>query len=376
MSTAINNALIVGGGFSGMSAAIELRKRGIEVDIVELDPDWAPLGAGITMAPPTMRALETIGVADEVAKYGYCAPDLDFRTHEGHPIAMIPTPAPVNSSQTGAGILRPDLAQILAKATTKSGAKVRLGVTYEEIRYDEHGAEVTFTDGTSGHYDLVVGAEGLHSKLRTMLFPDHTPPEYTKQACWRAVLHRPESIVRPTFWIGPVGKIGVNPISDDKMYMFINEYRETDQRPEQKEWRPMMADLIRDFKAPELQNILKEFEEDIPVDFRPLYNLLLPQPWHKPSVVLLGDAVHATTPHLASGAGIGIESAIVLAEELGKDQSLKDALKHFEQRRWNRCRLVVENSAKLVEIENGDGDKSEHSKVVGESLHALSQPLD
>ncbi len=57
MSTAINNALIVGGGFSGMSAAIELRKRGIEVELVELDPDWAPLGAGITMAPPTMRAL-------------------------------------------------------------------------------------------------------------------------------------------------------------------------------------------------------------------------------------------------------------------------------------------------------------------------------
>ncbi|WP_111642502.1 FAD-dependent oxidoreductase [Marinimicrobium alkaliphilum] len=376
MNKAIKSALIIGGGFSGMSAAIELRKRGIDVEVVELDPEWSPLGTGITLSPPTLRALEVIGVADEVGKYGFCAPNLDIRSHDGHPIAQIPTPTPANSNQTGAGILRPDLAKILAKATRESGTRVRLGVTYKDITHSDQSVKVSFTDGTEGEFDLVIGADGLHSKLRDLLFPGHTPPSYTKQACWRAVLNRPKTIERPTFWIGPVGKIGANPISEDKMYMFINEYRESDDYVDPSQWRSMMIDLIQKFPAPELQEALAEFDGDIDVDFRPLYNLLLPRPWHKSRVVLIGDAVHATTPHLASGAGIGIESAIVLAEELGKEQSVDDALQHFEDRRWERCRLVVENSARLVEIENAHGDKSEHSKVVSESMGKLANALD
>jgi 2-polyprenyl-6-methoxyphenol hydroxylase-like FAD-dependent oxidoreductase len=92
-------------------------------------------------------------------------------------------------------------------------------------------------------------------------------------------------------------------------------------------------------------------------------------------VVLIGDTVHATTPHLASGACIGIEDAIVLAEELARGTSLEAALAAFQQRRWERCRLVVENSARLGEIEIGGGDKQEHARIMHESFHALAQPI-
>jgi 2-polyprenyl-6-methoxyphenol hydroxylase-like FAD-dependent oxidoreductase len=92
-------------------------------------------------------------------------------------------------------------------------------------------------------------------------------------------------------------------------------------------------------------------------------------------VVLIGDTVHATTPHLASGACIGIEDALVLAEELGRTPDVATALAAFEQRRWERCRMVVQNSARLGEIEIAGGDKEEHARIMRESLMALAQAI-
>jgi 2-polyprenyl-6-methoxyphenol hydroxylase-like FAD-dependent oxidoreductase len=85
--------------------------------------------------------------------------------------------------------------------------------------------------------------------------------------------------------------------------------------------------------------------------------------------------VHATTPHLASGACIGIEDALVLADELTNHARLSDALAAYEERRWERCRMVVQNSARLGEIEIAGGDKEEHGRIMRESLMALAQPI-
>ena len=109
--------------------------------------------------------------------------------------------------------------------------------------------------------------------------------------------------------------------------------------------------------------------------FRPLEGLLVPRPWHQGRVVLIGDTVHATTPHLASGACIGIEDALVLAEELAANAQVEASLTAFQARRWERCRMVVENSARLGEIEIAGGDKDEHARIMRESLMALAQPI-
>jgi 2-polyprenyl-6-methoxyphenol hydroxylase-like FAD-dependent oxidoreductase len=109
--------------------------------------------------------------------------------------------------------------------------------------------------------------------------------------------------------------------------------------------------------------------------FRPLEGLLVDRPWYRGRTVLIGDAVHATTPHLASGACIGIEDAIVLVEELEQAPSLAAALESFQQRRWERCRMVVENSARLGEIEITGGDKAEHMRLMHTSFAALAEPI-
>ena len=91
--------------------------------------------------------------------------------------------------------------------------------------------------------------------------------------------------------------------------------------------------------------------------------------------MLIGDTVHATTPHLASGACIGIEDAIVLADELSRHDDVSAALVAFENRRWERCRMVVENSGRLGEIEIAGGDKEEHARIMRASLMALAEPI-
>jgi 2-polyprenyl-6-methoxyphenol hydroxylase-like FAD-dependent oxidoreductase len=137
-----------------------------------------------------------------------------------------------------------------------------------------------------------------------------------------------------------------------------------------------MARLLGEFPAPILKTLVSQlYEPSANIDYRPLANLLVPLPWHKGRIVMIGDTVHATTPHLASGAGIGIESAIVLAEELLKPCDLQVALSRFEERRWERCRLVVEKSARLCEIEKSSGNKQEHAQIMHEAFITLAEPI-
>jgi len=136
-----------------------------------------------------------------------------------------------------------------------------------------------------------------------------------------------------------------------------------------------MRGLLEDFSAPLLATLREQITDKAQIVFRPLEAMLMPQPWHKGRVVLIGDAVHATTPHLASGACIGIEDGLVLAECLGSAQSMPAALQAFQDRRWERCRMVVENSLRLGEIEMTHGSKDEHTQIMRESLMALAQPI-
>jgi 2-polyprenyl-6-methoxyphenol hydroxylase-like FAD-dependent oxidoreductase len=136
-----------------------------------------------------------------------------------------------------------------------------------------------------------------------------------------------------------------------------------------------MRALLDGFPDPVLQHVRSQLGPDSQIVFRPIDSLLMPQPWYRGRVVLIGDTVHATTPHLAAGAGIGIEDALVLAEELARASDVDTALAAFQDRRWGRCRMVVENSARLGEIEISGGDKDEHSRIIRDSLMALAQQI-
>jgi 2-polyprenyl-6-methoxyphenol hydroxylase-like FAD-dependent oxidoreductase len=376
MAAPVNKVLVIGGGFSGMAAAIQLRKQGIDVDLVEIDPGWRSYGAGISMGGASMRALRQLGVIDAFLAEGAASDGVEVFIPTGQKVAELPTPRIAGPDVPGNGaIMRPKLARILADATRASGTQVRLGCTFTSIEPDAGGVEVAFTDGTTGRYDLVIGADGLYSKVREAIFPDAPKPEYSGQGVWRAVLPRLPEVNGTMMWMGPKTKPGLNPVSQDEMYLFVTEDRARNDFIDPAEFLPRLKALLAPFPAPLLQTVREQLNEDSQIIYRPLESLLMPSPWYKRRVALIGDTVHATTPHMASGACIGIEDAIVLAEELGRAGSIDQALDRYLARRWERCRMVVQNSGRLGEIEIAGGDKEEHARIMRETLMALAQPI-
>lgn len=374
--TAVNRVLIIGGGFSGMSAAIELRKRGVEVDIAEIDPGWRSYGAGISLGGATLRAFRTLGILEEFLRRGAAFDGVELNLADGTPLATLPTPRVAGEDVPGGGsIMRPVLAAILAEATRASGANVRLGCTFTTLEQDDTGVDVGFSDGSTGRYDLVIGADGLYSKVREAVFPEAPHPQYSGQGVWRAVVPRPPEAIRAAMWLGPRVKAGIGPVSATEMYLYVTEDRAENVHIDPAEFVPRLKALLAPFPAPMLQGIREGLAASSQVIYRPLEGLLLRGTWHKGRILLIGDTIHATTPHLASGACIGIEDALVLAQEIEKTDDVAIALAAFRERRWERCRMVVENSTRLGEIEIQGGDKNEHSQIMRESMMALAQPI-
>lgn len=376
MGTAPLRVLIVGGGFSGLSAGIALARDGHAVELVEISPEWMTYGAGISVGGATLRAFRQLGVLERFLVEGYAGDGTEIRTPAGQTLAMLPTPRMAGPDVPGnAAVMRPVLARLLTGAALAAGISPRLGTTFTTIQPDAESVAVAFDDGRAERYDLVVGADGLRSAVRAALWPDAPQPAYNGQGVWRAVLPRPAGIDHTILWVGEGVKVGVNPVSADAMYLFINENRPGNDRLAPGEHLERLRDLLAAFPAPEVQAMRAALDDGAQIVFRPIEALLLPRPWHTGRVVLIGDAVHATTPHLASGAGIGIEDAIVLAEEIGRHADLAAALAAFEERRWPRCRMVVENSGRLGAIETGGGSKAEHAELMRESFLALAEPI-
>jgi 2-polyprenyl-6-methoxyphenol hydroxylase-like FAD-dependent oxidoreductase len=371
----IEKALVIGGGIGGMCAAIELRKRGVEVDLVEIDAQWRVYGAGITISGPTLRAFKTVGVLESIMQQGWCADGLDICLANGSRIAHIPAPRIAGQEvPSGGGIMRPVLARILSDATRASGTQVRLGVTFTRIEDAGDQVSVSFTDGSTSRYDLVIGADGCNSKVRDVLFPGAPKPRFTGQACWRAVVPRPPEIERAALYMGKRVKAGINPVSRAEMYLFFLDQRDQPDYIGPEEWPARLREELAEFSGI-IGAIRDSITPESRIVYRPLFALMLPRPWHRGRVVLIGDAAHSTTPHLASGAGIAVEDALVLAEELERGKDVEQALQRFTERRFDRCRLVVENSVRLGDIERTGGSVQEHEQLMRDSTAALTAPI-
>lgn len=375
----IKNCLIVGGGIGGMCAAIELAKRGVEVELVEINPDWNAAGAGITLGGATLRALRQVGVVDEVLAHGGYWSEIDICAADGTVLRTNPLEHAVGAEDLPAasGILRPALADILRRATESAGVKAHAGVTFNALTQDETGVDVGFTDGGSGRYDLVIGADGVNSKVREAIFQSVPAPRFTGQGSWRAIV--PRTRRNSTILMGETAKAGLNPVSDTQSYLFLLEKRAGMEFLDVQTWPHRLAGLLEEFGG--VVNELREKLQDgadlsaCSIVYRPLAGLIVPGPWHRGRVVLLGDAVHATTPHLAMGAGIAVEGAVVLAAELCRCHSLEGALISYVGRRYDRARLVVSSSQRLGEIEQHGGSREEHYEIMSNAMHELTLPI-
>jgi 2-polyprenyl-6-methoxyphenol hydroxylase-like FAD-dependent oxidoreductase len=372
----VERVLIVGGGIAGMALAIVLQRAGITAEIAEIDADWRVYGAGITITGPSLRALDRLGLLDAVVNGGYCYDATRICDAAGNVIlASRVSGRPMGAHiPNGGGILRPLLHRILATATRASGATVRLGISVAAVEQAGEAMSVAFTDGAHGDYDLVVGADGIHSRLRGMLFADAPKPEFTGQGCWRAVVPRPADIDCGHVYVGGPVKAGITPVSEHEMYLFLLQHVPDNPRMPEEHWPELLAGQLRGFDGA-LGAVRDSLTASSQINYRPLEKLLLPPPWHRGRAILIGDAAHATTPHLASGAGLAVEDALVLGECLASEAAPEDALRRFTARRYERCRMVVQNSVRLGELEMRRAPAPEQAELQRASMRALAEPI-
>lgn len=348
MSKSIKKVLIVGGGIGGLSASIALQKIGIEVEIAEIQKEWDVYGVGIIQPPNALRALDHLGVVDECLEKGFSYSGFSYRTGHGHEFAKPESPR-IEGYPGVNGLSRRTLHEILLKAATSAGTKIRMGITVKSIDNTENNVFVTFTDGTSANYDLVIGADGANSKVRELLF-GKVEPEYVGQAVWRYTLPRPEKVDTGIFYFGENGKAGLVPMSQDEMYLLLTTHEPNNPKMPADQLHVLLQERLKG-----LGEIVAEIRDQIIdpslVVYRPIYSYLHPAPWYKGRVVLIGDAAHSTTPHLGQGASIALEDVVVLTELIDRGKNIDEILSAFMECRFERCRLIVDNSRQLVEWE-------------------------
>ncbi|MEU3091167.1 FAD-dependent oxidoreductase [Streptomyces massasporeus] len=340
--------LVVGGGTSGNAVTVLLRRAGIDVDLVEVRPDWNVRGSGITLQGNALRVLRDIGVWDEVRENGFGFDSLGLTAPDGTLLHVGEVlRAGGDDLPATLGMQRPVLQRILADAVRASGATVRLGTTAEILGQDGTSVTARLSDGTEGRYDLVVAADGLHSATRAALGID-AGPEPTGMAIWRVPAPRPDAVERSDLAHGgPCYIAGYTPTGTDTLYAYLVEPSRDRATIPPESYAKEMRRLSEGYGGA-WDEIRDSITDSAQVNYTTFDRMLVEGPWHRGRAVLVGDAAHCCPPTMAQGAAMALEDAWVLSELLTSGSAWDEKLlTRYYERRLHRVRMVVDASVRI-----------------------------
>jgi 2-polyprenyl-6-methoxyphenol hydroxylase-like FAD-dependent oxidoreductase len=375
---AVKKVLIVGGGIGGLSSGIALAKIGCSVEIAELHKEFNVYGVGIIQPSNALRALDALGLADEAMRRGSPYGMVKMCAPTGHVFTELGVP-PIGRLPSHNGISRRILHEILYEEAVKQGVVFHMGATVAEMENGEDAVSVALTNGLTVTYDIVVGSDGVNSKVRSMVLGQYKA-RYTGQSVWRYAFKRPAELETGYMFMGKRTKAGLIPMTADTIYMFVVSAEGDDPFIPEDQLVPRMKALLQEYPAPMIKNVVDEITDPKKVVYRPLEVLFVPAPWYKNRVILIGDAVHATIPQLGQGAGLALEDAVVLAELLQSESNVCTTFQKFMDRRLERCKMVVDTSVQVGELEQLDwkGQLPEGTNIgaiMGRALGAMMQPI-
>ncbi len=331
---------ILGAGIAGLATATALARRGAKVRILEQSPDIGEVGAGLQISPNGLAVLNALGLGDRLREVGIRAEAVILRDYRRGAQVVRLDLARHAADQTFLLLHRADLIEALVDAAREAGVTIELGRQVTSVAEGGEGARLTFADGYTESHPMIVGADGLHSRLRATLNGDR-PPSFTGQVAWRALVPGWQSVApQVTVHMAPGRHVVTYPLRGGALINTVAVEERHDWVMEGWSLPGDPDDLRLAFEgfAPEIRTLLDRVES---VSLWGLHRHPVAGHWYGASTALVGDAAHPTLPFLAQGANLALEDAWVLADCLTTLPQV-DALPTYQQRRRARAVRVIE----------------------------------
>jgi salicylate hydroxylase len=351
-----SNIAIVGGGIGGLTAALALARRGIEVDVYEQAPELRELGAGVQISANGTRVLHALGLKDALKNVQVEPAGKAIRlwdTGQSWKLFDLGMESVARYGFPYITVHRSDLHDAIAQALMreKPGA-IHLGRKCVGLTQTSDHVELEFDRGPPVTAKLVVGADGVHSTVRASLF-GAAEPQFTGIIAWRGVVPMeklPPSIERTvgTNWVGPGGHVVHYPLRAGTLLNFVGLRERSDWTVEGWNVRGTTEELLNDFRGwhADVHAIIRNIE--VPYKWALALRPTM-QAWSKGRCTLLGDACHPMVPFLAQGAVMALEDGFVLARCLEKyPHDHAAAFAGYEAVRLQRANKTVAGSADQI----------------------------
>lgn len=340
--------VIVGGGIGGLAAALALSQKGFHVRVLEQAPEFREVGAGIQLGPNIFRALHKLGLRDAVLADVWQPGAIEMRDAlDGHLVTHMPVNTEAFRGRFGepyAVTHRADIhSSILEACRDSNRITLETNRRVTDFTHDDKGVSVTVDDGERVEGRALIGSDGLWSLIRGRVVGDGQP-RVSGHIAYRAVLRReevPEDLWRPdiVLWAGPKTHLVHYPLRRGELFNLVAVFH-SDRYVEGWNTEGDIGELMLRFRGqrPEVMRLLDKIETWrmwVLCDREPVKN------WSDGRVTLLGDAAHPMLQYLAQGAGMAVEDAVRLAEEVAsRPDDLPSAFKAYQEARYLRTGRV------------------------------------
>ena len=352
------NIAIIGGGIGGLTTAIALQKRGIAVTVYERSPVLECIGAGLMLAINAMQVMDQLGMSADIQEGGHVFNGMLITQPDLRPLSKNVMPYFIKKLGYPNVAIHRGILQKLLVARLLPGT-LHTNKNCISLVEKDHQVTLHFNDGSQVIADLVIGADGIHSKARQIL-TKNAPLRYAGQTCWRGVVNFPDEGRDWSCLLEAWGRgrrFGFTRINSKEVYWYALINSDAGGTDEKAQLKQYLLGIFNNFSDTILDVIKRTpadaiFRQDI-YDIKPL------KVWHKGRIGILGDAAHATTPNLGQGACQAIEDAIgiagLIAEAISKKELPETIFQKFHSARFERVAFICKTSAeigKLAQLEN------------------------
>lgn len=350
----ISSALVIGGGIAGPATALALQRAGIQATVFEASTrEELQSGACFTIAVNGLDALDAIGALHPVIGLGHPTNWMGFRNSDGRWLGRVPTGIPRPDGITSSTFRRADLTRGLADEAERQGIVIEFGKRMVGCEESPAGVVARFADGSTAAADILIGADGLRSRTRSIVDPDAPRPRFSGLLGCGGFAPNPGLAPEPdgawTMAFGRRAFVGwfVPARQPEQVWWFVNIPSETPLTQRQlreigmERWSERIIDLFRDDNLP-VEALVRAQGPETLIGVGAQYDLPPTPTWHRGRVVLVGDAAHAVSTSSGQGASMALESGVTLARCLRDQPTPERAFTAYHELRRERVRRVWE----------------------------------